>query len=169
MSWAGWLYIFSVIAAAGLMFTMVYYIIMFSDLECDYINPIDLCSKLNDLTLPEAAFHATLTCLFLLCGQFLAFFLNLPLLLYNIHKYRSGTYLLDATEIFRTLSQSKKVCFIKLGFYLALFFFGLYKYVLFHHSALMLAPTDHCIAHTTPYPMPRMITTLIAGTSPHPS
>lgn len=24
---------------------------MFSDLECDYINPIDLCNKLNQVTL----------------------------------------------------------------------------------------------------------------------
>ena len=26
-------------------------IIMFSDLECDYINPIDLCNKLNQVRL----------------------------------------------------------------------------------------------------------------------
>ena len=25
-------------------------IIMFSDLECDYINPIDLCNKLNQVS-----------------------------------------------------------------------------------------------------------------------
>ena len=27
-------------------------IIMFSDLECDYINPIDLCNKLNQVHSP---------------------------------------------------------------------------------------------------------------------
>jgi hypothetical protein len=58
--------------AAGLLFTMVFFvrlrfvssvtcsaehlmystqIIMFSDLECDYINPIDLCNKLNQVRL----------------------------------------------------------------------------------------------------------------------
>lgn len=59
--------------AAGLLFTMVFFvswpatlvtscfhhlanmclvpkIIMFSDLECDYINPIDLCNKLNQVS-----------------------------------------------------------------------------------------------------------------------
>lgn len=41
------LFIFAVIAAAVLLFIMVYFIIMFSDLEIDYINPIDLCNKLN--------------------------------------------------------------------------------------------------------------------------
>lgn len=30
-----------------LLFTMVYNIIMFSDLEMDYINPIDVCKKIN--------------------------------------------------------------------------------------------------------------------------
>jgi hypothetical protein len=55
--------------AAGLLFCMVFFvratccspaprayrapsppqIIMFSDLECDYINPIDLCNKLNQV------------------------------------------------------------------------------------------------------------------------
>jgi hypothetical protein len=58
--------------AAGLLFTMVFFvraaarpirthrrltrvpqIIMFSDLECDYINPIDLCNKLNQVRVPH--------------------------------------------------------------------------------------------------------------------
>lgn len=72
---SGWLFLFSVLMAAGLLFTMVFFvrlsisfylnsscdvtvrcsfhalfqIIMFSDLECDYINPIDLCNKLNQV------------------------------------------------------------------------------------------------------------------------
>ena len=66
----GWLFLFAVLMAAGLLFTMVFFvrlfaighkallklrrrcpsqIIMFSDLECDYINPIDLCNKLNQV------------------------------------------------------------------------------------------------------------------------
>mgnify|MGYP002717452189 FL=1 len=39
------------------------------------------------------------------------------------------TYLLDATEIFRTLMSHKKESFVKLGFYLLSFFFYLYRYV----------------------------------------
>src|SRR6267154_6872683 len=64
--------------AAGLLFTMVFFvrppflysstaslshtqIIMFSDLECDYINPIDLCNKLNQVRSPINSFgHSTL-------------------------------------------------------------------------------------------------------------
>lgn len=85
---------------------------MFSDLECDYINPIDLCNKLNQVhflfcisnpsfsclrpltrfsclqfVLPENIAHAFLTVLFLLSGQWIAFLLNAPLLIFNANKY----------------------------------------------------------------------------------
>jgi hypothetical protein len=34
-------------------------IIMFSDLECDYINPIDLCNKLNQVSpIDDPYFHS---------------------------------------------------------------------------------------------------------------
>lgn len=36
-------------------------IIMFSDLECDYINPIDLCNKLNQVRIQTAFFCLLLT------------------------------------------------------------------------------------------------------------
>lgn len=41
----------------------------------------------------------------------------------------NNTYLLDATEIFRTLMSHKKEGLVKLGFYLLSFFFYLYKWV----------------------------------------
>lgn len=102
---------------------------MFSDLECDYINPIDLCNKLNQFVLPENIAHAFLTLLFLLSGQWFAFLLNLPLMLYNINKIRNKIHMYDATEIFRTLSGHKKESFMKLGFYLLSFFYYLYRMI----------------------------------------
>ncbi|KAI6112034.1 cornichon [Pisolithus croceorrhizus] len=126
---AGWLFLFAVLMAAGLLFTMVFFIIMFSDLECDYINPIDLCNKLNQFVLPENIAHAFLTLLFLLSGQWFAFLLNLPLVLYNINKIRNKVHMYDATEIFRTLSGHKKESFLKLGFYLLSFFYYLYRMI----------------------------------------
>ncbi|WFC98940.1 Structural maintenance of chromosomes protein 5 [Malassezia yamatoensis] len=41
----------------------------------------------------------------------------------------NNNYLLDATEIFRTLMSHKKESFLKLGFYLLSFFYYLYRYV----------------------------------------
>ena len=53
----------------------------------DYINPIDLCNRLNTYIIPEAGVHAFLTALFLVNGYWLAFILNLPLLAWNAKKY----------------------------------------------------------------------------------
>lgn len=32
---------------AGNLFMQVFFAVMYSDLESDYINPVDLCNKLN--------------------------------------------------------------------------------------------------------------------------
>ena len=53
----------------------------------DYINPIDLCNRLNTYIIPEAAVHGFLTFLFLINGYWMALILNLPLLAWNIKKY----------------------------------------------------------------------------------
>ncbi|KAL9712008.1 hypothetical protein Ac2012v2_005084 [Leucoagaricus gongylophorus] len=115
--------------AAGLLFCMVFFIIMFSDLECDYINPIDLCNKLNQFVLPENIAHTFLAVIFLISGQWTAFILNLPLVLWNADKIRKKSHMYDATEIFRTLGGHKKETFFKLGFYLLCFFYYLYRMI----------------------------------------
>lgn len=53
----------------------------------DYINPIDLCNRLNSYIIPEAAVHAFITFLFVINGYWLTIALNLPLLAYNAKKY----------------------------------------------------------------------------------
>jgi Cornichon protein len=53
----------------------------------DYINPIDLCNRLNTYIIPEAAVHGFLTFLFLINGYWVALLLNLPLLAFNVKKY----------------------------------------------------------------------------------
>jgi len=58
----------------------------------DYINPIDLCNRLNTYIVPEAAVHAFITILFLVNGYWIALILNLPLLAWNAKK--SVTYAL---------------------------------------------------------------------------
>lgn len=62
----------------------------------DYINPIDLCNRLNQYIVPEAAVHGFLTFLFLINGYWLALILNLPLAIWNGKKCGSpGTASLD--------------------------------------------------------------------------
>ena len=56
---------------------------MLTILDSDYINPIDLCNRLNTYIVPEAAVHAFLTFLFLINGYWIALILNLPMLAWN--------------------------------------------------------------------------------------
>jgi hypothetical protein len=53
----------------------------------DYINPIDLCNRLNTYIIPEAVVHGFITFLFLINGYWVALVLNLPLLAWNVKKY----------------------------------------------------------------------------------
>ncbi|KAI9100427.1 cornichon [Phlyctochytrium arcticum] len=130
MNSEGFLFLFGVVMAALLLFAMVFFIIMFSDLECDYINPIDLCNKLNQFVLPENFLHAFLWFMFLINGSWIALILNTPLLGWHIFRIINNRHMFDATEIFRTLPQHKKECFLKLGFYLLSFFYYLYRMIL---------------------------------------
>ncbi|KAI4250170.1 MAG: hypothetical protein L6R40_000342 [Gallowayella cf. fulva] len=129
MSGEAWLYLLAVLINAVNLFLQVFFTIMYSDLECDYINPIDLCNRLNTYIVPEAGVHAFLTALFLINGYWIALILNLPLLGYNAKKIFDNQHLLDATEIFRKLNVHKKESFIKLGFHLIMFFFYLYSMI----------------------------------------
>ena len=56
------------------------------------------------------------------------------------YRVQAGSHVYDATEIFRTLPQHKKECFIKLAFYLFSFFYYLYRYVFIiqYRNACML-------------------------------
>ncbi|GAT20194.1 ER-derived vesicles protein ERV14 [Aspergillus luchuensis] len=129
MSGEAWLYLLAVLINAVNLFLQVFFTIMYSDLECDYINPIDLCNRLNAYIVPEAAVHAFLTFLFIINGYWVAIVLNLPLLAFNAKKIYENQHLLDATEIFRKLNVHKKESFIKLGFHLLMFFFYLYSMI----------------------------------------
>ncbi|KAJ1921721.1 hypothetical protein H4219_000454 [Mycoemilia scoparia] len=99
---------------------------MLTDLECDYINPIDLANNLNNYVVPEMAVHAVIFAVFLLSFEWMTVLINLPLFAWNASKFTKGSYRYDATEVFRTLDKHKRENFIKVGFYLLSFFYYLY-------------------------------------------
>lgn len=80
------LFLLALVISSALLFAAVFFVILFADLECDYINPIDLCNKLNALVLPEMVAHAVLCLLFLLRFSVTALLVNIPLLAYNAYK-----------------------------------------------------------------------------------
>jgi len=122
-------FLIALIMAAFLLFLSVYVVIMLTDLECDYINPIDCCNNLNVFIMPEIFAQAFLVGYFVLSGCWLAMFINLPLLIFHINKIAGNHHMLDATEIFRTLPNHKTEGFAKIGFYLFCFFYYLYAMI----------------------------------------
>mmetsp|Transcript_20422 Transcript_20422/g.28638 ORF Transcript_20422/g.28638 Transcript_20422/m.28638 type:complete len:140 (-) Transcript_20422:148-567(-) len=125
--------IFILLADCGLVFVVVYFLALFSDLETDSISPIDMCRHLNLFVYPEMIGHAVLTVLFLVTGRWFLFFLNLPLVAWHAYRYNLRTHMLDATQIYRDLSKETKVLFVKLGYYMICFciylFFLIYNIV----------------------------------------
>ncbi|ODQ65923.1 cornichon [Nadsonia fulvescens var. elongata DSM 6958] len=124
------IFAFSLVISAIEIFTQIFFTIMFSDLESDYINPIDLCYRLNNYVLPEVAIHTFLGTVFLLNGYFFSLLINMPILTFSINKVYTNNYLLDATDIFKTVRNHKKESFVKLGFFLVFFFFSLYRMIM---------------------------------------
>lgn len=127
---SAWLFILAVIVNCINLFGQVHFTILYADLEADYINPIELCSKVNKLITPEAALHGVLSLLFLLNGYWFVFLMICLGLAYNLNKIYNKVQLLDATEIFRTLGKHKRESFLKLGFHLLMFFFYLYRMIM---------------------------------------
>ncbi|KAI9254235.1 ER-derived vesicles protein ERV14 [Sporodiniella umbellata] len=122
-------FVTAVVLCAVMLFLTIFIIIMFSDLECDYINPIDCCSRLNQFVLPEIGLQTFLFTIFLLTGHWFTLLINLPITAYNVKKVTDHRHMYDATEVFRTLSKHKKESFIKLGFYVVCFFYYVYRMV----------------------------------------
>ena len=79
-------FLFALLGDGLLLFCMVFFIILFSDLECDFINPIDLCNKLNQFVLPEHLMHGAIWAVFLLTGNWWALLINTPLAAYHLNK-----------------------------------------------------------------------------------
>lgn len=117
------------LGTAGLLFCSVYSLVLFSDLTVDHINPIELCSILNRLILPEYIGHFYVTSMLVLRGYIVTALLNAPLIAYNVQRYLQKRHLLDNTSIFSDVHREKRVCEVKLGVHLLLFFTYLYHFV----------------------------------------
>ncbi|KAF0311249.1 Protein cornichon [Amphibalanus amphitrite] len=132
-TFAAFSYILALIFDAVLIFFAIFHIIAFDELKTDYKNPIDQCNSLNPLVLPEYFIHLVFNFVFLVAGEWFTVILNVPLIAYNINRYRtrpvmSGPGLYDPTCIMNadTLSKCQREGWIKLAFFLLSFFYYLY-------------------------------------------
>ena len=54
------LFIMCLLDTGGLVFILIYFIIILSDLECDYLNAQECCAKLNFVSLISKSVYSTI-------------------------------------------------------------------------------------------------------------
>uniref|UniRef100_A0A182JHX9 Cornichon n=1 Tax=Anopheles atroparvus TaxID=41427 RepID=A0A182JHX9_ANOAO len=116
----------------AILFLLIYFLIILSDLECDYLNAQQCCSKLNFWSIPKVAGHGFLAFVLLIHGNWILCLFNLPMLgwlLYEQYKVPAGNIgVYDPAEIHNRGMVKKHLrdTMIELGFYLIIFFVYLY-------------------------------------------
>ncbi|KZC09770.1 PREDICTED: protein cornichon homolog 4 [Dufourea novaeangliae] len=126
------LFVLALINTFSVLFVLVYFVITLADLECDYLNAWQCCSKLNMWVGPKLKAHAFLEFLLLTHGQFVLFVVNLPMTVWLFYEYfgvpRGNMGVYDPTEIHNCgqLKRHTRDCMIHLGYYLVFFFIYLY-------------------------------------------
>jgi protein cornichon len=79
-------------------------VLTLSDLECDYLNAQQCCSKLNIWSIPKITAHAVIVILLLFTGHWILFLVNIPFLgfliydLWRVPRGNLGIY--DPAEIY---------------------------------------------------------------------
>lgn len=113
------------------LFLLVYFVITLSDLECDYLNAMECCARLNVWVNPKLGVHAFLTAILMLHGHWWLALGSLPLLIWLIVEARyppgdMGVY--DPTRIHErdSLSNHLRRVMFCLAYYLLFFFVYLY-------------------------------------------
>ncbi|KAH9415971.1 Protein cornichon 4 [Dermatophagoides pteronyssinus] len=128
---------FALLDTGALLFLSIYILITLSDLDCDYLNPIQCCDKLNKWIIPELIAHGTNICLILLTSRWFLLAINLIMLFYLIYNFyislpRSSMCFYDPSEIHvrGNLKTHIKISFIRMVFHLIHFFVYLYLFVI---------------------------------------
>ncbi|CAK9301991.1 unnamed protein product [Gordionus sp. m RMFG-2023] len=108
-------------------------IIVFDELKNDFKNPIDQCKSLNPLILPEYILHAFMSFFLLIAGHWILFLLNIPIIGYNIFRYKNRPLMScpgihDPTNVLNSnyLKYAQIEGWSKLGFQIFVFFIYLY-------------------------------------------
>uniref|UniRef100_U5EVP4 Putative er-derived vesicles protein erv14 n=1 Tax=Corethrella appendiculata TaxID=1370023 RepID=U5EVP4_9DIPT len=123
---------FALLDTAAILFLLVYYVIILSDLECDYLNAQQCCTKLNFWVIPKISAHSFLTFLLLIHGNWFLVLINSPIiiwLIYDLYKLPTGNMgIYDPAEIHNRgmVKKHMRDCMIQLVFYLLIFFVYLY-------------------------------------------
>ncbi|EDS25796.1 ER-derived vesicles protein ERV14 [Culex quinquefasciatus] len=122
----------AMLITGAILFLLIYFVIILSDLECDYLNAQQCCSKLNFWVVPKLSAHCFLAFVLLLNGSWILFIANAPMvvwLLYDLIKVPTGNLgIYDPAEIHNRgmVKRHLRDTMIGLGFYMIIFFVYLY-------------------------------------------
>uniref|UniRef100_A0A7S1SUI6 Cornichon family protein n=1 Tax=Tetraselmis chuii TaxID=63592 RepID=A0A7S1SUI6_9CHLO len=145
MSWSFLMWLVSFILQAALLGMVMYTLICLSDLENDFINPHDSCTRVNRLVVPELVAQAVLTGLLLVSGKWFVAIFQIAVLAFHIHRFFRNDQYTDVTEIFKQLPEQKKRRILKLVLYLISFVIIIYRLVETAVTAL-LTPAGRKVA-----------------------
>ncbi|KAI9291890.1 ER-derived vesicles protein ERV14 [Neoconidiobolus thromboides FSU 785] len=123
----GFLYLCMLVIDIALFVNVLFMLMYITDVESDYINPIDCCRDLNKYVKPELVMHFILSLLSLFTGHWLTVLFIFPILGYNIYRLINNKQIYDATNIYRELNQHKIEYFSKLAFYMLSLFYYLFR------------------------------------------
>eukprot|EP01100_Stratorugosa_tubuloviscum_P006337 TRINITY_DN273_c2_g4_i1.p1 TRINITY_DN273_c2_g4~~TRINITY_DN273_c2_g4_i1.p1 ORF type:complete len:155 (+),score=30.00 TRINITY_DN273_c2_g4_i1:92-556(+) len=126
------LWLICIIFSLALLFSSLYMLVSFADLQQRAIDAVEMCKPVNKLQYPEFLIHGLMFFLLLFSPRWYDSLLHLPLVIYNIYIYRNKMYLLDPTRVFDEFyaGKFKRLAWVKLGFFLLFFFYALIRFVL---------------------------------------
>lgn len=122
-------WIAALIMQSALLGRNMFAIMSLSDLENDFINPFDLCSRLNRFVGAEYAVQGALTLALLLSGNWFVGAAHVALLGYMVHLWAGNLVYVDTTEAFRQLPRQKRQKLVLLGTHTALFMVVVYRLI----------------------------------------
>ncbi|XP_037052513.1 protein cornichon homolog 4 [Bradysia coprophila] len=126
------LFIIILILTGSLLFLLVYFVILLTDVESDYLNANQCCNTLNFWVIPKVTMHTFVALMLLLTGHWWLLLCNLPPVIWQIREIyrmpRGNIGLYDPTEIHNRgmVKIHMRNCLIFMVFYLIMFFIYLY-------------------------------------------
>ncbi|CAD6998809.1 protein cornichon homolog 4 [Ceratitis capitata] len=116
----------------GILLLLIYYILLLADLESDYLNAQECCSRLNFWVIPKFGVQAFICILMVIDGHWIMMLVNLPMAIWLGYELRRqpkdslGVY--DPVDIHSRglLKTHLRNCMIYLAYYFTMFFVGLY-------------------------------------------
>ncbi|XP_065321468.1 protein cornichon homolog 4-like isoform X2 [Gordionus sp. m RMFG-2023] len=124
--------IICVFLSALLIFLMIYFIITLTDLECDYLNSMQCCKRLNKCLLPEIVVAAIVPLVIVFSKYWFLSIIAAICPCYLLWKYltvpKGNLSVYDPTDIYNRgeLRNTIKITIAKLGYHLVFFFVFLY-------------------------------------------